>query len=186
MTVISHPYPISYAKHLASAVPADKAPTRLGEYCWPSPNGPVDIFGCEWPNAFGSAPSLQTCYDETVEWLKEEGVVITEAVLEDILCTMLERLEEGICEHGVPWYSRGIKRELKKLGVAVTKADDLDEYFSCINEFDEAKRLVAEFGVREAARKAADCEVFDSHYTGNLCGFKPHEIIASWKRLGIC
>ena len=186
MNAIAHPYSISYARHLASAVPADKAPSPLSEYCWPSPNGSVDIDDLGWQDIFGGAPSLQTCYDDTVEWLKEEGVVISEAVLRDILLVMIERLAEGISEHCVPWYSRGIKRELKKLGVAVTKADDLDEYFSCSTEFLEAKRLVVEFGVREAARKAADCEVFDSHYTGNLSGFSAREIEACWHRLGIC
>lgn len=186
MNAIAHPYSISYARHLASAVPADKAPSPLSKYCWPSPNGSVDIDDLGWQDIFGGAPSLQTCYDDTVEWLKEEGVVISEAVLRDILLVMIERLAEGISEHCVPWYSRGIKRELKKLGVPVTKKAELYSYFSCDAEFLEAGRLVREFGVREAARKAADCEVFDSHYTGNLSGFSAREIEACWHRLGIC
>ena len=186
MTVIDHPYDISLDKHLASCVPADKAPARLGEYRWPSKDGWVDIYDGSWQDTFGSTPSLQACFDDTVEWLKEEGVVITEEVLEDILEVMLERLDEGIAEHNVPWYSRGIKRELRKLGVPVTKAADLDAYFSCATENLEARRLIREFGVREAARKAENCEVFDSHYTGNLSGFTAREIAASWRRLGIC
>ena len=186
MNAIAHPFNISYQKHLPSAVRADLAPAPLGEYCWPSPNGSVDIYDLGWQDIFGGAPSLQTCYDDTVDWLKEEGVVITEAVLQDILLVMIERLAEGISEHCVPWYSRGIKRELKKLGVPVTKAADLDAYFSCATENLEARRLVREFGVKEAARMAENCEVFDSHYTGNLCGFSAREIAASWHRLGIC
>lgn len=185
---IQHPYNISFQKYLGSAVPSDQAPKASGQYCWPSKDGDIDIM-CEfsWFDDFRSAPSLQQCYDDTIEYLRDEaGVVITREVLEDVLEVLVERIEEAINEHDVPWYTPGIKRELKKLGVPVTKKDELDSYFSCSTEFLEAKRLVAEFGTKEAARKAADCEAFDSHYTGNLCGYRPHEIISSWQRLGIC
>lgn len=76
---------------------------------------------------------LLDCYgslDEVLEVIKglvREDVpdyddLTAEAVARQILDV---RLQDGIYRHQVPFYSSGVKRELKQKGIPVTKADEL-------------------------------------------------------------
>lgn len=90
-------------------------------------------------------------------------------------------IEDAILRHDVPWFSEGIKAELARDGIPVTRADVLDEYF------DSHRSLVTEILIdhtpEEASRRAADGILFDDSITGNLSAYHAKEILASWWRL---
>lgn len=147
---------------------------------------PRRLRSVEWGKRFGIARSLQDAFDEEVDTVREEGFAVNRQTLEALLAGMLERLEDAVARHDVPWFSKGIRRELVQHGIPVTKEDELDAFFSRRTKAIEAARFIKKFGKQKASRMAAGCMLFSSRSEGNLAGYSEREILASWKRLGLC
>ena len=90
-------------------------------------------------------------------------------------------IEDAILRHDVPWFSEGIKAELARDGVPVTKADVLDDYFNSHRAL--VTEILTDLTPEEASRRTADGVLFDDSITGNLSAYTAKDILAAWWRL---
>lgn len=120
---------------------------------------------------------LLDCYgslDEVLEVIKglvREDVpdyddLTAEAVARQILDV---RLQDGIYRHQVPFYSSGVKRELKQKGIPVTKADELRA--SLPHFSDRFNDLLRTRSIRDVAVDIAASVELDDAYRGNYAGY---------------
>ena len=173
-------YNISFDRH-RRVLPIASAMQRQVSRC---KRDDMDSF--EWLAAFEESASLQAAFDSAVEYLRRDGFLVDETALQKLLGVMVEHLHDAVDRHDVPWFSRGIRRELADHGIAVTKAEELDRFFGETGYGRYARHAVRKYGAEKAAELTAECILFDSPYRGNLAGYTKQEILASWKRLGCC
>ena len=94
---------------------------------------------------FETLPSLNAVVDSCAESLDEEGFVFLRSDLEAVV---RDELEFHLVRHEAPWFSSGIKAELKAQGEPVELDEVLDFAFS--NWVEEIKDLIQKYGEREA------------------------------------
>lgn len=94
---------------------------------------------------FETLPSLNAVVDSCAESLDEEGFVFLRSDLEAVV---RDELEFHLVRHEAPWFSSGIKTELKAQGEPVELDEVLDFAFS--NCVEEIKDLIQKYGEREA------------------------------------
>lgn len=105
-------------------------------------------------------------------WVLEDVPSYDEHTAEEIAMRILDaRLEDGIFRHQAPFYSNGVKRELKRRGVLVTKADELRSSL-CHFKY-QINELLRSQSIKELAFEIADGAALDDAYRGNYCGYPP-------------
>ncbi len=97
----------------------------------------------------------------------------------------LANIEEKRQAHCSPWWTEGLKADLRAQGLAVEMSELLDEFFEDKDHAQCATMMIRENGVEEAARKIANGELFDDPYRGNFSGFSARVITSCWRRLRI-
>lgn len=129
---------------------------------------------------FEDLPSVSAVAEACAETLKKTGLKFEQSALQEYVDD--ELYFHGVVRHDAPWFSRGIKRCLKKKGYPVTIKDSLDEAF--FNHEEGIYSWIQEKGLKEAALSletlwGPDCGYF---YVAKV---DVQQIYASWKRLGI-
>ena len=139
-----------------------------------------DIINCRF-DYLENCPSLAVLRAEILnDWLEEAGTLPPNAA------AIVEReiaawIDDAVLRHDVPWFSDGIKEELARDSVPVTKAEVLDDYFGSHDSLVE--EVLVGRTPKEAAQLAADGVLFDDSITGNVAAYSPQDIMASWWRL---
>lgn len=147
-------------------------------YGYPQPNEleNVDVFAVSgsWcvDDMLAEASCLQEAMSIVKAWVLEDVPSYDEHTAEEIAMRILDaRLEDGIERHQAPFFSTGIKRQLKIQGVAVTKADELRSSF-CHFKY-QLKELLRSRSIKELAFEIAEGVALDDPYRGNYCGYPP-------------
>lgn len=147
-------------------------------YGYPQPDEPenVDIFGVSggWcvDDILADVSSLEDALNSLKECVHEDVPSYEERTVEAVAQRILEvRLEDGIFRPQAPFYSNGVKRELKRRGVLVTKADELRSSL-CHFKY-QINELLRSQSIKELAFEIADGAALDDAYRGNYCGYPP-------------
>ena len=143
----------------------------------PSKIYPSDVFNMtqdwEWCSLIEDADSLddalQTCKniirEDVPSYTENDAQMVAQAVLDVLLEDMIDR-------HGIPFCRQGLKKDLKKHGVPVTKADELR--YSFVEHFaPDLEELLCKYSIPEIAQKISYEQALDSPYYGNYCGYPP-------------
>ena len=117
--------------------------------------------------------------DSCAESLDEEGFVFLRSDLEAVV---RDELEFHLIRHEAPWFSSGIKAELKAQGEPVELDEVLDFAFS--NWVEEIKDLIQKYGEREAVNCLEELGGPDRGYFYAAYS-DPDAVIASWHRVGV-
>ncbi len=130
---------------------------------------------------FETLPSVNAVVDSCAESLDEEGYVFLRSDLE---AAVHDELEFHLVRHEAPWFSSGIKAELKARGEAVELNEVLDAAFAdCIEEI---KVLVRTHGERKAVKCLGQLGGPDRGYFYFYAAHSdPDAVIASWRRVGV-
>ncbi len=139
-----------------------------------------NIISCRF-DYLENCPSLAAVKAEILSfWLEEAGSLPSdaEAIVDREIAAWID---DADLRHDVPWFSEGIKEELARNGIPVTKADVLDDYFGSHSWLVE--EVLNGRTPEEAALLTADGVLFDDRCTGNLAAYTAKEIMASWWRL---
>lgn len=130
--------------------------------------------------AFETLPSIKAVVDECATGLQQKGYAFDIGELEAQIEN--EALWQGQVRHEAPWFSEGIRAELKAMGCPVTIAESLDEAFcGCEGEI---KDLIEKYGLEEAPYRLEDLWGHDHGYF-YIAYDEPEMIFESWQRLGI-
>lgn len=94
---------------------------------------------------------------------------------------VVAEIQYQLDRHAGPFLDPDYAKELEDYGFVIrkTKAEELDYFFSNTG-YHMAIELIVQKGIHTASLDDFDCANY-----GNLSGYEPDEIIASWKRLGI-
>ena len=128
---------------------------------------------------FETLPSVNAVVDSCAESLDEEGYVFLRSDLE---AAVHDELEFYLVRHEAPWFSSGIKAELKARGEPVELDEVLDFAFS--DWVEEIKDLIQKYGEREAVKSLEELGGPDRGYFYAAYS-DPDAVIASWHRVGV-
>lgn len=128
---------------------------------------------------FETLPSVNAVVDSCAESLDEEGFVFLRSDLEAVV---RDELEFHLIRHEAPWFSSGIKAELKAQGEPVELNEVLDAAFA--EWVEEIKDLVRTHGEREAVHCLEELGGPDRGYF-YAADSDPDAVIASWHRVGV-
>lgn len=94
---------------------------------------------------------------------------------------VIAEIQSQLVRHAGPFLDPNYAKELEEYGFVFrkTKEEELDWFFSNAG-YRMAVEQIIQKGVHDAS-----LDEFDCGDNGNLSGYEPEEIIASWKRLGI-
>lgn len=126
---------------------------------------------------FANTASLAEAREAFKDFLcsKAPGVYSDQALVTMSDIVMQEWLEDCTDRHEVPWFSEGIKAELKAKGIPVTKQDELRQTLVGFSELtDELTRR----SIEDVAEDIAEGVLLNSPYYGNYCGYPP-DLIAT-------
>lgn len=142
----------------------------------------LDSFGVsesmEIAGLFDTASDLQEVLSTIREYVREDVPSYDADTLDKVARAILEvRLNDSIDRHDAPFFSDGIKSELKRRGVAVTCRDELRSSF--INVFaDDLNSLLRRKTIDQAASDIAEGIELDTPYRGNFAGY-PEPLIGA-------
>lgn len=128
---------------------------------------------------FETLPSVNAVVNSCAESLDEEGFVFLRSDLEAVV---RDELEFHLIRHEAPWFSSGIKAELKARGEPVELNEVLDAAFA--EWVEEIKDLVRTHGEREAVNCLEELGGPDRGYF-YAADSDPDAVIASWHRVGV-
>lgn len=128
---------------------------------------------------FETLPSVNAVVDSCAESLDEEGFVFLRS---DLKAVVRDELEFHLIRHEAPWFSSGIKAELKARGEPVELNEVLDAAFA--EWVEEIKDLVRIHGEREAVNCLEELGGSDRGYF-YAADSDPDAVIVSWHRVGV-
>ena len=143
----------------------------------PSKIHPSDVFDmtCDWDrcSVIEDAASLEDALNTCKSYIRQEVPSYTEDDVQAVAQVVLDGLlDDMVDRHGIPFCRSGIKKDLKKRGIPVTKADELRHSF--IDHFaPDLEELLRQYSIPEIARKISYEQELDSPYYGNYCGYPP-------------
>lgn len=138
---------------------------------------PSDVFdmtdGWERWSVIEYADSLDDALETCKSYIREDVPSYTERDVQVVAQVVLDvLLEDMIDRHGIPFCRQGLKNDLKKRGVPVTKADELR--YSFVEHFAlDLEELLRKYSIPEIAQKISYEQELDSPYYGNYCGYPP-------------
>lgn len=143
----------------------------------PSKIHPSDVFvmTVDWDrcSVIEQASSLEDALNTCKSFIRQEVPSYTEDDMQVVAKVVLDVLLNDMADrHGIPFCCEGIKKDLKKLGIPVTMADELRHSF--VDHFAlDLEELLRQYSIPEIARKIAYEQELDSPYYGNYCGYPP-------------
>lgn len=135
----------------------------------------VGIILMDW---FMTEPSMKDLVDGCADLLSQAGFFFTR---DDLESALYEELWYQVSRHEAPFFSDGIKAELKAQGEPVTVEAVLDAAFE--DEKDTLRWFIQKHGVHTASSE----QMLESIWGPDKGCFyyTPEQLQASWKRLGI-
>lgn len=129
-------------------------------------------------DAFSEQPALKSLINAAVAAIEKAcGFTLSSAEISQVEDFVYLELEHQVRHHMQPWFSEGIREEVKAMGYPVTVEAILDDAFLDTN--------IGELIKRYGPDKVID--YLPDHWKTDDCdfaGYQQKDLLACWKRLG--